>query len=203
MPKLKKIGVYLRVSDEDQKVDSQKLEVLRYLEANALDLAKVEWFIDEGRSSETLNRPAFNKLRKAIDSGRIGVVVVFALDRISRTMVDGITLVAGWIEKGVRVIAVSQQVDFAAGVQGKMFAALLFGFAELEMERRRIRQRAGIEAARARGVYRGRRKGTFKGRPERARALRAKGLTLAEIGTALGVSTMSVCRYLRADYPVE
>jgi DNA invertase Pin-like site-specific DNA recombinase len=77
-----------------------------------------------------------------------------------------------------------------------LLAALLFGFAELEMERRRIRQRAGIEAAKARGVYQGRRRGTFKAKPQRARALRQRGLTLDEVAAALNVSRTTVCRYL-------
>jgi len=50
--------------------------------------------------------------------------------------------------------------------------------------------------AKARGVYRGRQRGTTKARPERARALRERGLTLPEIAKALGVSERTVFRYL-------
>ena len=60
-----------------------------------------------------------------------------------------------------------------------MAAAVLFGVAEMERQTRRERQRAGIEAARERGVYKGRKVGTTKAKPSQARKLQAKGLTLA------------------------
>jgi DNA invertase Pin-like site-specific DNA recombinase len=77
-----------------------------------------------------------------------------------------------------------------------MVASVLFGLAEVELEYRRERQAAGIRVAQARGVYRGRQRGTTKARPERARAPRERGLTLPEIAKALGVSERTVFRYL-------
>jgi DNA invertase Pin-like site-specific DNA recombinase len=64
--------------------------------------------------------------------------------------------------------------------------------------RERQRQKAGIEAAKARGVYTGRAVGSTKANPGRARELKKKGLTMDEIATALGVSTRTVTRYLGA-----
>ena len=77
-----------------------------------------------------------------------------------------------------------------------MLAAVLFGVAEMEQEIRRERQKAGIEAARDLGVYKGRKPGTRKAKPQRAREMRQKGLTDSEIGSALGVSCRTVQRYL-------
>jgi DNA invertase Pin-like site-specific DNA recombinase len=79
---------------------------------------------------------------------------------------------------------------------GQIIAAVLFGFAQIELEHIRERQRAGIAAARERGVYTGRVKGTTKGRPERARQLRAQGLKIAEIANAMGISVPTTARYL-------
>jgi predicted transposase YdaD len=50
--------------------------------------------------------------------------------------------------------------------------------------------------AKRKGVYRGRKKGTTKGEPERARELRAKGLKVSEIAQAMGTSKRTVQRYL-------
>jgi hypothetical protein len=58
------------------------------------------------------------------------------------------------------------------------------------------RQRAGIEAAKTRGVYLGRRTGSTKAKPERALELRASGLTVDEIATAMGVARRTAMRYL-------
>ena len=55
-----------------------------------------------------------------------------------------------------------------------------------------------IEAAKERGVYQGRKPGATKAKPSQAKKLRKKGLTLDEIATAMGVSRMTVCRYLKA-----
>jgi DNA invertase Pin-like site-specific DNA recombinase len=77
-----------------------------------------------------------------------------------------------------------------------MIAAVLFGVAEMEQETRRERQRDGIEAAKAEGVYKGRKRGTTKAKPDRAKQLREKGLTMDEIATALNVTRMTVHRYL-------
>ena len=77
-----------------------------------------------------------------------------------------------------------------------MLAAVLLGVAEMEQEARRERQRAGIEAAKERGVYKGRQSGTTKAKPSRAHSLASKGLTHAEIATSLGISRRTVIRYL-------
>ena len=55
-----------------------------------------------------------------------------------------------------------------------------------------------IEAAKERGVYQGRKPGSTKAKPARARELRDRGLRDREIAEALGVSRRSVQRYLRA-----
>jgi DNA invertase Pin-like site-specific DNA recombinase len=90
---------------------------------------------------------------------------------------------------------VSQQIDFN-GTIGKMIASVLFGVAEMEQQTRRERQRAGIDAAKSRGVYQGRQMGTTKATPDRALELRASGLKVNEVATALGVSRRTAMRYL-------
>jgi DNA invertase Pin-like site-specific DNA recombinase len=77
-----------------------------------------------------------------------------------------------------------------------MIASVLFAVAEMEQETRRERQRAGIEAARELGVYRGRTPGSTKAKPQRAIQLREKGLTDSEIAAAMNVSRRTVQRYI-------
>ena len=76
----------------------------------------------------------------------------------------------------------------------------MFGLAEIELEYRQERQAAGIRVARERGVYSGRKKGTTKGKPERAQQLRHRGLSVSEIASALDVSERTVFRYLGNSY---
>jgi DNA invertase Pin-like site-specific DNA recombinase len=193
------IACYCRVSSARQKTDSQKPEIRRWLEGNGIDPATAEWFEDK-ETGRTLKRPAFDRLQKAVFAGRVKMVVVWKLDRISRRQRDGVNLLADWCERGVRVVAVTQQIDLSGAV-GRMVASVLFGLAEIESEYRRERQAAGIAVAKERGVYRGRQRGTTKAAPRRARELRGRGLTVQEIATALGVSRRTALRYL-ASAPV-
>jgi len=117
------------------------------------------------------------------------------LARLSRRQRDGINLLADWRERGVRVVAVTQQIDLSGSV-GRMVASVMFGLAEIEMDYRRERQAAGIAVAKRQGRYAGRQAGITKAKPARAKALHAQGLTAAEIANALAVSPRTVFRYL-------
>ena len=128
-------------------------------------------------------------------SGQIETIVVYRLDRLSRSVRDGLNTLCDWCDRGVRIVSVTQQIDFN-GTIGKMLASVLFGVAEMEQETRRERQAAGIDVAKERGRYQGRRPGSTKAEPHRARELREKGLRIDEIAVSLDVSERTVLRYL-------
>lgn len=188
------IAAYVRVSSRHRKSDSQVSEIKKWLGGNGIDLDDVTWFIDK-ESGKTLDHPQFKKFQQAIVKGEIKTVVVYKLDRISRRLKDGVNALADWCERGIRVVVVTRAIDLSGPV-GRMIAAVLLGLIEVEVEFRRERQAAGIEVARRKGVYQGRKKGSTKGKPERARELRDKGLNVAEIATAMGTSERTVWRYL-------
>ena len=188
------IAVYMRVSTNEQKADSQEPDIRRWLEAHGHDLERVQWFIDH-ESGKHLSRSGFNALAEAIFAGSVKTVVVWKLDRLARSMRDGINTLSLWCENGVRVVSVTQQLDLS-GTVGRIVAGVLFGIAEIELQNIKERQAAGIAIAKERGIYEGRKKGTTKAKPQRAKELKAKGLKESEIATALGISERSVFRYL-------
>ena len=190
------IGVYVRVSTVGQNEAGQCREIRRWLEGNGIAKENVRWYVDQ-RTGDHLRRPAFERLQRDVFHGAIQSIVVWKLDRLSRNLRDGIVTLADWCDRGLRVVSVTQQIDFN-GATGKMLAAVLLGVAEMEQETHRERQRAGIEAARERGVYQGRKRGSTKGKPARAAELRRKGLTDPEIAQALGVGRRTIQRYLRS-----
>jgi len=191
------IGIYTRVSTSRQRDDSQRSEITKWLESNSIDSAQVMWYSDK-ESGTTLKRPEFDRLQKDIFSGRVKTVVLWKLDRLSRRLRDGVNVLADWADRGLRVVVTSQQLEFN-GTVGRMIAALLLGLAEIELEFRAERQRAGIEVAKRKGLYKGRKKGSVKGKPQRVKELRDKGLSIGEIATALGLSERTVFRYLKEE----
>ncbi|MEQ8786233.1 MAG: recombinase family protein [Pirellulaceae bacterium] len=192
------IGVYARVSSTGQKLDSQVAEIEAWLAANGIAAENVAWYRDHGKSGKTMRRPEFERLQADIFAGRVKTIIVWKLDRLSRRLRDGVNILADWCERGVRVVVTSQQIDLS-GVVGRMLAAVMLGLAEIELEHKRERQAAGIKVAKSNGVYKGRKAGTTRAKPQRARELRERGLNAAEIATALGVSERTAWRYLKAD----
>lgn len=185
---------YIRVSSpKGQKTDSQRAELEAWQKRQRLKA--VRWFEDRD-SATNLQRTAFQQLQTAIFNGEIKTVVVWKLDRLARSLKDGINILADWCKRDVRVIAVTQQIDLS-GTVGHLIASLLFGIAEMELQHVKERQAIGIALARQRGVYKGRQAGTTKATPTRAQRLKQQGLTVPEIANALNVSQRTVFNYLR------
>lgn len=190
------VAAYIRVSSpKGQKTDSQRAELEAW--AKRQRFKTVQWFEDR-ETGRHLDRPAFQRLQAAIFAGSIDTVIVWKLDRLARNLKDGINTVADWCQRGIRVVSITQQIDLNGPV-GQLIAGVLFGIAQIEHQHIRERQAIGIAAAKKKGVYAGRKAGTTKAQPARARALRKQGLTVPEIATALGVKQRTVFNYLGAS----
>ncbi len=187
-------GIYIRVSTLGQNEAGQRREILRWLKGNGIAEADCRFYVDK-KTGDNLDRPEFERLQRDVFNGEIQTIVVWKLDRLSRSIRDGINTLTDWCDRGMRVVSVTQQIDFN-GALGKMLAAVLLGVAEMEQETRRERQRAGIDAAKERGTYTGRKTGSTKAKPQRAAELRCVGMSDNEIAASLGVSRRTVQRYL-------
>jgi DNA invertase Pin-like site-specific DNA recombinase len=195
----KLIAVYVRVSTVSQNEAGQKAAIEDWLRGNGIPASSVEWFVDKA-SGDTLDRTDFNRLQAAVFAGQISTVVCYKLDRLSRSIREGMNILSDWCARGLRIVSVTQLLDFNGAV-GKMLAAVLLGVAEMEQELRKERQAAGIAEARKKGIYKGRKPGTLKAKPERAVELRKQGLATAEIAASLRVSVNTIFRYLRTARP--
>ncbi len=187
-------AVYIRCSSATQTTASQRHEIDRYL-ASQVVCGRIEWYEDASVTGTTLDRPALGRLHRDILDGKVTTVIVWKLDRLSRSIADGVKLLSDWVAKGVRVVAVTQQIDLS-GPLGRMVASLLLGIAEMEREHLRERQAAGIAHAKSRGVRFGRPRSVDAAI---VRRLKANGCSVSGIARRLGISRQTVYNALRTQ----
>ena len=87
------VGVYIRVSTVGQNERGQRAEIRKWAEGNGL--TDVRYYVDK-ESGDTLDRPAFQRLQADVFQGTIRTVAVWKLDRLSRSIVDGLNVLADW-----------------------------------------------------------------------------------------------------------
>ena len=119
-------------------------------------------------------------------------LIVTHIDRLARSLRDLQNIVHELREKGVHLKATEQPVDTSTAA-GKAFLSMLGVFAEFENNLRRERQMEAINAAKSRGVYKGR-KPSIKA--EEVRRLHKEGFGATAIAKKLGVGRASVYRVL-------
>jgi DNA invertase Pin-like site-specific DNA recombinase len=191
---MKTIAAYVRVSTFDQQkgLKSQERALRDYIANHGL--RNVRWYRDNGSGAST-DRPAFNRMQPDIFSGKVGTVLCWKLDRLSRSLKDGINILSDWCERGLHVVAISQQIDLNGSV-GKIIAAVLLGVAQMERENIRENVKRGMAAAKSRGVQLGRRPRLFAADIE---GLRQKGLNITQIAGELGVTRQAVYKALERE----
>lgn len=174
---------YARVSSSSQSLEVQNEQ---------LASAGCEKIFAEKRSGRTVE--GRDALADAVEFVREGdVLVVTRLDRLARSVVDLHRLIERLAAKdcGFRVLQQSG-IDTTTST-GKLTLSILGAVAEFEADIRRDRQRDGIERAKAKGVYRGRRPSIDTARIEE---LMATGMTPAAIAREMGVGRASVYRLM-------
>jgi DNA invertase Pin-like site-specific DNA recombinase len=177
---------YVRVSTEDQSVENQLPDLRQLAEARGLTIARV---FSENMSA-VKHRPEYEALLKAAHSGKVGTILIWALDRLHRSMVGSMQTVLELDRLGVRVISVREPwLDTSGPVRSLLIA--VFGWVA-EQERRRISERtkAGLDRARRAGKKLG--KPGFDIDVVRAQALREAGTSYRRIAAELGVSVGKV-----------
>lgn len=174
---------YARVSSSDQDFTLQE-QALRAAGCEVIRAEKVSGTSRDGRT----------ELQLLLDFLRRGdTLVVTRIDRLARSIKDLQDIVHTLKEQGVTLKATEQPIDTRSAA-GKAFLDMLGVFSEFETNLRRERQLEGIAAAKARGVYRGRKPSIDPAEVQRLRVEEKLGAT--EIARRLGVGRASVYRAL-------
>src|ERR1700682_1809613 len=109
---------------------------------------------DPAFSGGNLDRPALQKLLKDIDAGRIDVIVVYKIDRLTRSLADFAKLVEAFDAKSISFVAVTQQFNTTTSM-GRLTLNVLLSFAQFERELSSERVRDKIAASRRKGKWTG------------------------------------------------
>lgn len=173
---------YARVSTIDQDLGIQEA---------ALRAAGCQTIRSEKKSGS--ERGSRTELQVLLDFLRSGdTLIVTRIDRLARSMKDLQDIVYELKGRGVALKATEQPIDTGTAA-GKAFLDMLGVFAEFETNLRKERQTEGIEAAKARGIYKG---GKARIDPETVRKLAADGVKPAHIARQLGISRGTVYRFI-------
>lgn len=152
------IAAYIRVSTAEQakegySIGEQQERLTAFCKAHGWGLPKM--FTDAGYSGGNTNRPALQELVKEIKAGSISRVVVYKLDRLSRSQKDTLELLEDvFLPNNVDFISMSENFDTGSPF-GKATIGLFSVFAQLEREQIKERVMVGREARAKEGKYHG------------------------------------------------
>lgn len=186
---MKRIAIYYRVSTDEQDLNSQMKAVETWLDSRADKPDAVEIFKEIGRSGADKTRPEFNRLMHMAKLGVYDTVVVYAIDRFSRSSGHFLSTVNTLFELGIGFFSVSQpHFNFTAENPFRFSMLALFSdMAQLERNLLVMRTKDGLKAARKRGVQLGRRHTLNEQKQKEVKAMVEEGKTPAEITREINI----------------
>lgn len=145
---MKKAALYIRVSTDAQReegysIDAQKEMLSAFCVTKKIE--NYEFFIDGGYTGSNLDRPEMQRLIKEVSENKISAVIVYKLDRLSRSQKDTLYLIEEVLNpKGVDFISMNESMDTSTPL-GRLMLGILSAFAQLERENIKERTRMGMK----------------------------------------------------------
>lgn len=180
----KTAAIYARVSTDRQKVDMQLNELRQFAARSGWNI--YEEYIDQNYSGGNTKRPAFTAMMDAARKRKFDLLLVWKLDRLSRSLKDLIVTLDELGSCGIDFVSYDNNLDTSTPT-GKLVFQIVGAVAEFEKEIIRERVVAGLATARN--------KGKRLGRPpiskyvyDQALKMRSEGLSYRNIGKVLGVN---------------
>ena len=152
------VGIYIRVSTPEQAKEGysigEQTERLRAF-SKAMGWEVYKEYIDPGYSGSNMDRPALKKLVNDTENGKIQKVVVYKLDRLSRSQMDTLFLIEKvFIPNGVDFVSMIENLDTGSSF-GRAVIGIMSAFAQLEREMISERMTMGKDARRKEGKWMG------------------------------------------------
>lgn len=153
-----KAALYIRVSTEAQAEEGYSIDAQKeMLEAYCITkkIAAYEHYIDGGYSGSNIDRPEMQRLIHDVKNGEIGIVVVYKLDRLSRSQKDTLYLIEDVFNlHNAEFISMNESLDTSTPM-GRAMLGIMSAFAQLERETIRERTRMGMRERVKEGLWMG------------------------------------------------
>ena len=152
---IKKAALYVRVSTHEQakegySIQEQTERLKKYCQAMNWKIENV--YTDAGFTGSNKDRPALKNMIKAVENNLVNVVVVYKLDRLSRSQLDTLDLLENvFLKNGCDFVSISENFDTGSPF-GRAMIGILAVFAQLEREQIRERMQVGKEARAKNGL---------------------------------------------------
>jgi DNA invertase Pin-like site-specific DNA recombinase len=192
---MRRAALYLRVSTLDQHPESQLHDLEQMAAQRGLEI--VERYTDHGVSGTRVRRPALDQMMADARRGRFQIVLVWACDRLARSVRHFLEVLDELNRLNIEFISFREQLD-TGGPLGRAVVVIIAAIAELERSLVVERVRAGMRRAQLEG----RRLGRKPLLVDRGALLRdrARGLSLAQLARAYGISRTSAARILKQSH---
>jgi DNA invertase Pin-like site-specific DNA recombinase len=193
---MKTAAIYARVSTNGQTTDNQIRELRKVAKRHGWKVAAE--YIDHGVSGAKGRdqRPALDKLLKAVNRRDFSIIMAWSVDRLGRSLQHLVGFLDEIHAKGVDLYLHQQNIDTSTP-SGKAMFQMAGVFAEFERSMIQERVRAGLERAREQGKVLGRPKVPVR-TESLIRQKRKQGMGILKIAREVGVGTSVVQRVLKA-----
>jgi DNA invertase Pin-like site-specific DNA recombinase len=188
----KRAAIYVRVSTSEQETHMQEAELREYCDRRGWSCVV---YRDQGQSGAKKDRPALNTMLNDLRRRKVDVVVVWALDRLARSLKQLLTISEECRSLGVDLVSLKQNVDTTLPA-GRLTFSVLGAVAEFERELLRERVRAGMAQAKRTGKHVGR-PALRKFQPaeiHQIRELRSQGTSVRKLAKDFETSQWMVAR---------
>ena len=158
----KRCAVYCRVSSDEgldqafNSIDAQKEAGHAFIMSQRAEgwIPVTDDYDDPAYSGGNMERPALKRLLADVESGKVHIIVVYKIDRLSRSLADFAKMVEIFDRFGASFSAVTQQINSATSM-GRLMLNVLLSFAQFEREVTSERIRDKFAASKAKGIWMG------------------------------------------------